>query len=56
MAWLVFASVAAGASSQPGKRAKPDGVVVVDRKAAPAGGRVTQARLRHDRFEGGAGI
>ncbi len=43
-AWLGFAPVAADASSQPRKPAKPDGIVVVDRKAAPAGGSVTVLR------------
>lgn len=41
MLWLVLAPVAADASSQSRKPAKPDGIVVADRKAAPAGGSVT---------------
>lgn len=41
---LFLGSAAADASSKPGKPAKPDGIEVVDRKAASAGGSVTMLR------------
>ncbi len=41
LAATLWLAVAADASSQSRKPAKPDGIVVVDRKAAPAGGKVT---------------
>ena len=39
--WLILSAATADASSKPGKKPKPDGIVVADRKAAPAGGTVT---------------
>ena len=41
LAATLWLAVAADASRQSKKPAKPDGIVVVDRKAAPADGKVT---------------